>query len=268
MTILENIKTSLLNLLKLPDADRSFENDKSASEAHYKIVRSKPFLTKVFRLYYSEFLKAEHSLQIEGVSLEIGSGGGFLKEVYPEIVTSDILPLPHVDRQEDACRLNFTDESLKGIYGLQTLHHISKPRVFFREAIRVLKPGGKMVFIEPYTSPFGRFIYKNFHHEPCDYTVLQWEFTQTTVLNDSNQALPTLIFKRDRKQFELEFPELKIESVHYHTFLIYLLSGGLRYRSLLPGFLFGPALLIEKLLSPLMPWIGTMQTIVLAKQAK
>ncbi len=261
------MRSKLPNWLVLPEfREMEKENDESATQLHKEVILRKPFLKKLFLHYYHQILNVEKSLTIDGTSLEIGSGGGFLKEIYPAITTSDILKVSGVDRQENACALSFPDKSLKAIYGLQTLHHLSQPREFFKEASRTLKPGGKIGLIEPFISPFGHFVYKNFHYEFCDFSTTDWEFDQTSPLGDSNQALPTIIFKRDRDQFLSEFPELEIESVTPHTFLVYLLSGGIRYRSILPSFLFYPWMCVEWLLTPLMPWIGTMQTIVLRKR--
>ncbi len=241
-------------------------DDHSTSELHRTIILKKHFLRKLFERYYRNFLAVERSLAIGGLSLEIGSGGGFFKQICPSIITSDILRLPHVDCVNDAHALPFKNNSLKAIYGLQTLHHLGKPKQFFREAVRCLKPNGKICFLEPFLSPFGRFLYTHFHYEPCDYETSCWDFQQNRPLSDSNQALPTIIFKRDISTFQNEFPELRIESIRYHTFLLHALSGGVRYRAFVPNFLFGPLTVFEDALSPLMKWLGTMQTIVLVKK--
>jgi SAM-dependent methyltransferase len=46
-------------------------------------------------------------------------------------------------------KLPFPDESFDCAYALSVLEHILKPCSFIREALRVLKPGGKLVLLTP-----------------------------------------------------------------------------------------------------------------------
>ena len=119
--------------------------------------------------------------------------------------------------------------------------------------------------IEPANTFFAKLIYKNFHHEPFDENG-SWKIQSTGPLSGSNQALPYIVFIRDRKRFELLFPTLKIESVRYHTALLYLLSGGVSRSSFVPQFSFRIFQFIETILSPLMPLIGLFQTIEVTKK--
>ena len=65
-----------------------------------------------------------------------------------------------------------------------------------------------------------------------------------------NSAIPYMIFSRDLEIFNKKFPKLKIESVTYFSFLNYLVSGGLSYKSLVPDILFTPIKILEYLLKP------------------
>jgi SAM-dependent methyltransferase len=231
------------------------------------ILNHKPFLKRFYCDMYAAFQKTERELaHLKGDSLELGSGGGFLKDVMPGIITSDIDAYEHVDRVEDAHNLSFAPGSLKAIYMFDVLHHLGNSKQFFREASRCLVSGGRVVMIEPYGSLWGRFVYRYLHHEPYDDATKQWEFPTVGPLSSANGALPTMIFHRDRAEFERLFPELKIKKITYHTFILYLVSGGVSMRPLVPSFLYGPIKCFEKMLTPFMGCaLGTFQTIELEK---
>ena len=127
----------------------------------------------------------------------------------------------------------FDNQSLDAIVMIDVLHHIPDARAFFREATRCLKPGGRVVMIEPANTCWGRFIYTHFHHEGFDPNTV-WEFQSQGPLSTANGALPWIVFNRDRRQFESEFPSLQIINIRHHTPFRYLASGGLTLRQLVP----------------------------------
>jgi SAM-dependent methyltransferase len=53
----------------------------------------------------------------------------------------------------DANDLPFVDESLDLVYGYAFVHHLADPTIFFREAGRVLRPGGRAVFMDNRRAP-------------------------------------------------------------------------------------------------------------------
>lgn len=227
---------------------------------HRDIILSKPSLKRIYEGWYDELMRNSANCP-EGKKIEIGAGGGFFKEMYPEIETSDILDLPVVDKVFSAEEMPYAEGELSAIFMINVFHHIPDVRKFLKEADRTLKKGGKIIMIEPGNSPFSRFIYKRFHHEMFD-EKRDWFFPQTGPLSGSNQALPYIVFKRDRKIFEEEFPAFKVESVNLHTGLRYLVSGGLSRSPMLPGFMFGVLKFAESLAPGL---IGMFQTVVVKK---
>jgi SAM-dependent methyltransferase len=112
---------------------------------------------------------------------------------------------------------------------VDVLHHLEFPVVFFREAARVLRPGGRVLMVEPAITWGSSLFYRLFHHEPVR--------TSADVLGDgspdpgrdpyeSNQAIPTPLAPRDRDRFHRLFPTLRMASVQWFSLAAYPLSGG------------------------------------------
>jgi SAM-dependent methyltransferase len=255
----------IIEWLKLPEI-RDIENldDPGVTLLHAKIIRQKSFLKKLYVDFYREFLKAVPQPRGKTI-VELGSGGGFIKDVIANVTTSDILNLPNVDRVFSALDMPFENSSVDAFFMVDVLHHVSDPKAFFKEALRCLKIGGKIVMIEPANTCWSRFIYKNFHHEPFD-TQAPWQLAAGGgPLSKANGALPWIIFSRDRRNFEKEFPSLRIVGMKNHTPFRYLLSGGLTLRQLLPAFTYPVVKGIEYVLSPMRDLLGMFQTIELEK---
>jgi SAM-dependent methyltransferase len=217
--------------------------------SHREHILKKPFLKKLYIEWYSVFLDEMRSLP-KGKCVEIGSGGGFLKEIESSVITSDILSLPHIDMTFSALQMPFADSELSALFLLDTFHHLPDVGQFLNEASRVLKTGGKIVMIEPANSWWSRMIYKNFHHEPFD-TKAGWQIPEKGPMSGANGALPWIVFERDADLFRERFPELQIEQIRYHTPLRYLLSGGVSFKTIFPGFAFGLFTMIDRLLTKL-----------------
>lgn len=238
-------------------------DDPKATLAHRDIILQKPFLKRLYNDWYSVFIKKSRAIK-NGKYLEIGSGGGFLKDVFPEVITSDILPLPNVDQVFSAEKMPFNNNELASIMMLNVFHHIPKPYLFLQEAERTLVKGGKIIMIEPANSALGRFIYKRFHHEPFDETG-EREIEAGNPLSNSNQALPHIYFERDLDLFKKEYPLLKINSITYHSPFSYIISGGVSRSAMLPYFMYSAVKGIEWLLSPLSKQVGLFCTVEIEK---
>lgn len=255
----------MLDWLKLPEAAEVKNLDDPATTAlHGRIIRQKTFLTKTYRSFYHTFRTAVEPDVSAKTLVELGSGGGFIKEVIGNTITSDIMEVQGVDRVFSATAMPFADESIDAFFLIDVLHHISDTRSFLREAQRCLKPGGKVVMIEPANTLWARFIYTHFHHEGFD-PAGTWGLEGTGPLSSANGAIPWTVFCRDRSIFQREFPQLKIRQVRPHTPLRYLISGGLTLRQLLPGFAYPAIRGLEILLWPLNHLVGMFLTIELEK---
>lgn len=238
--------SGLLNsLLAHPLTKGMLVDDPRTTLLRREIIRSKPFLTAIYREWYGLLLAA---LPDEGLILEVGSGAGFFGEMSSRIITSEVFELPGINVILDGANLPFEQAELSGIAMTDVLHHIPDVRIFFREAARCIRPGGRMVMIEPWRTPWSEWIYKNLHSEPFQPDA-GWLIPETGPLSGANGALPWILFDRDRAQFEGMFPQWSIISIKPIMPFVYLLSGGVSLRSLMPRLFYRPLRKFEKSLN-------------------
>ena len=218
-----------------------------------KIIQEKAFLKKFYHQCYLGLAKSLPT-DVGGPVLELGSGGGFLKECIPDLTTSEILPIPGVDLRLDGQKLPFKRAALRGIVMFDVFHHLPDVNSFLTEAADCVKPGGAIVMLEPWNTAWSRLIFRSLHHEPFLPDSPDWHFSGGGPLSMANQALPWIVFKRDQEKFIQQCPQWQIEEIKLDYPFCYLLSGGLAYRSLMPGFLFGAWRAVENCLQP---WMHT-----------
>jgi SAM-dependent methyltransferase len=226
---------------------------------------------KILRIVYSQwYQKIIRDLSpIDGPTVELGAGSGNFKEFKPDVISSDIDPCPWLDMVFDAHQMPFTDTSVANIVMIDVLHHLDNPVVFLREAARVLKPGGRLIILEPYPSLFSLPIYRNVHPEPFIFTDKIWEKQEINEKHpwDSNQATAYLLFFKYQKTFREIFGQkfsLKIRK--RLSFLLYPASGGFENKQLAPDFLIPILQVAEWLLRPLARWLAFRCYVVIEKK--
>jgi SAM-dependent methyltransferase len=239
-------------------------DDPATTVEHGGRIKKKGLLRRFYLDNYRLFTTAIAGTPA-GIVLELGSGGGFIKEVIPEAITSDVMELPECDLVVSAESLPFPDNSIRAVVMQDVIHHIKNVEAFFRELERCLAPGGKMVAVEPASTWWGRFIWKNLHHEPYRPNS-DWKIPELGPMSGANGALPWIVFTRDRERFEREFPQLKISKLEDHTPFLYLASGGVRSWTLLPGSAYTIIRSLERGIERLGIHMGLFLTIELVKE--
>lgn len=253
----------MLNILKLKDIDKYDLDDPRRTLEHKKIIEQKPFLKRLYVEWYSEIRSRLKDVP-EGKIIELGSGGGFMKEVIPGITTSDILELDENDITFNALDMPFEDNSIAAFVMVDVFHHVPDSEMFLKEMNRCLKPGGKVVMSEPAVSAYSKFIFGNFHHEPFNVKG-DWTIPGTGPMSDANGALPWIVFVRDRKRFQDTFPLLHVVDIKKHTALRYLLSGGVSMKQLVPSWSYNLLKGIENMVQSIFPGFSLFQFIELKK---
>nr|VFK59772.1 MAG: Methyltransferase domain-containing protein [Candidatus Kentron sp. TUN] len=227
-------------------------------------IRARPFLYRLYLELY-DFFERELEALPPGSRLELGSGGGFLGERIPGLITSDIVVLPTVDLVASAMALPFRDGCLSAICMMNVLHHLRDVSAFFDEAERCLMPGGKILMIEPANTVWGGFYLTRYHHEPCDPRQKSWELPGAGRMSGANQALPWIVLCRDYERFSRRHAGLQLMSVEYTMPFRYILSGGTSRRKRVPDWSFPLLRALEQLLHPLDRWLGLFMQVVIQK---
>src|SRR5436309_3192538 len=218
---------------------------------HRSIWERKP----VLRLVYDDFYDRIAAACKPGLTIELGGGIGNLKRRLTEVVATDIQYAPWLDCVADAQRLPFADACAANIVMVDVLHHLQFPVLFFREAARVLRPGGRVLMVEPAITWGSSLFYRLFHHEPvrsCADVLSHGAPDSGRDPYESNQAIPTLLATRDRERFHRLFPALRIASVQWFSFAAYPLSGGFQAWSLIGEGAARRLLRIERALEPML----------------
>ncbi len=125
----------------------------------------KPALRSIYGDFYRQIAAAVTN-RVSGRTVELGSGMGNIKQFIPHCVTTDIFENPWLDRVETAYALTFPDASVANLILFDVFHHLEFPGNAFREAARVIPPGGRMIIFDHDMGLVPRFICKAFHHEP------------------------------------------------------------------------------------------------------
>lgn len=259
----------LADLLRDPGSQDLDMDGADRLQVHACVLDRKPMLRKVFTGFHLLFDRLDRQfLSGNGARIEIGSGVAPIRDTFPDVLATDIVPGTGIDHVMDAEDMDLADSSVRALFGQNCFHHFPHPGRFFQELERVLVPGGGVVLLEPYHGPLAAFLYRRmFRTEGFDKHQSSWETPSAGPMNGANQALSYIVFVRDRTLFEQRFPRLRI--VHQETcnnYLMYLFSGGLNFRQLWPDRASPVLSLIQKLLSPLDRWLALHHVVVVRKE--
>ena len=260
---LRNLKQMIKQFLTHPLTRGLNIDDPRCTELRRTIIREKPFLRQVYQEWYESVVS--HLPSGQGAVLELGSGGGFLSDYIPEMITSEVFYCRNIRMVLDGFHLPFPDGTLRGIVLTDVLHHLPDPEQFFSEAARCVRPHGRVIMIEPWVTRWSEFVYANLHHEPFRPESQEWSFPRSGPLSGANGAMPWIIFERDRARFEQEFPEWRISQIKLMMPFRYLVSGGVSLRNLMPGCSFMLWRKLENALRPRMKDLAMFALIVLER---
>ncbi|MDJ0679178.1 MAG: class I SAM-dependent methyltransferase [Xenococcaceae cyanobacterium MO_167.B52] len=215
---------------------------------HQAIWKKKTILRALYTGWYKEIA----AQMVPGNTLELGGGSGNFKEFAPNVTSTDIVPLPWIDVVADAQDLPFANQSFNNIVMFDVLHHVENVTLFFNEALRVLRPGGRIAIMEPYISLASWPVYHFLHPELVDFKQDPLLWVEPAVDRkpfDANQAFATILFERKFNSFKKNYPQFTKVYNRRMAFFAYLLSGGFDRPSLLPMALLKPVLALENALS-------------------
>jgi SAM-dependent methyltransferase len=223
----------------------------------------------VLRAVYGDFYDRIAAVCVSGTTIEIGGGIGNLKDKLGEVVATDIQFGPWLDAVADAQQLPFAAGSVGNIVMIDVLHHLEFPAVFFREAQRVLRAGGRVVMVEPAITWGSTLFYRLLHHEPVRMSADSLGDGVPDPQRDpydSNQAIPTLLATRDRQRFHALFPELGIVRVDWFSFVAYAFTGGFKSWSLISEPVARQLLRAERPIEPLLGRFGAFRMMLVIEK--
>ena len=164
---------------------------------------------------------------VAGPSLEIGAGSGNFKSYWPSLLITDIVKTPYVDVVANGMQLPLRTGSLGNLVVIDLLHHLADPHDFFDEAARVLRPGGRILIIEPYITPVSYIAYRAMHHEDVWFGGYlksgpgksPWE---------GNMAIPNFLFAREAHHWARRHPTLTFMRKQRFSVFDFQLAGGFK----------------------------------------
>lgn len=237
---------------------------------HRRILQNKPMIREVFTEFHHVMraLDERFFVNATGLRIELGSGVYPMRETYPDVLATDIVPDPGMDRVLDALAMDLDDQSVRAFYGQNCFHHFPGVEPFFEEVMRVVAPGGGVILIEPHYGVLAQVLFKYmFATEGFDKDAVSWDTVTQGPMSGANQARSYLVFVRDRQAFTQRFPHLHIRyTAPLPNYLRYLLSGGLNFKQLTPDALLGVVKRCEQLLTPVQTYLALHHVIVLQRQ--
>ena len=161
------------------------------------------------RFVYERIYRGIRAHCTDGATLEIGSGIGVGKAFFENLVTSDVVKTPYVDRAISAYEIEpDAGGAWANIFAIDVLHHLKQPMRFFESAASVLRPEDVLFWTEPAATFGGRLFYSLFHHEPTCLRLIRapYEFKSNTEDGGfANMGMGVGLFRDHRPMLDEQF---------------------------------------------------------------
>jgi len=167
---------------------------------------------------------------ITGTVLQLGTGPGFFARYHSGMINSDITLYDQVDTVADVHSLPFKDACFDNVVGVDVLHHFARPGDAMKECARILRPGGRVILVEPWAGWMGRHFFKYIHHEDCANVEDPWSnaFPGTKKPMEGNAAIPAIVFHERVHELPKYVPDLHFLKKWHFGSLSFLLTGGMQ----------------------------------------
>lgn len=188
--------------------------------------------------YHSIYRFIASCVEFSGSALELGSGIGKIKDVMPNVTTSDIQQTRFVDRVVSAYDIEATAQKWDTIILTDVLHHLRYPFDFLKSASASLTEQGKIIICDPAATYWGRFMYGLFHHEPITLNHVQPPFrfdadAASELFANGAMAYGMFCKHQEKTGGMLEALSLEVTEIHFRDYVAYFTTGGFSKPSLI-----------------------------------
>ena len=225
-------------------------NHKKIDSENRKTYQNKDLIKIIYNNYYKKIKENIYTSNKKKI-LELGSGGGNIKKIIQNCITSDQFKNENIDRIENIYKINFKKNSVSNIILIDVFHHLQFPNLALKEIHRVLIKNGRIIMIEPAMGFIPRIIFKIFHYEPNGFNLkINWNHIPKKIpsLNQyfAAQSMPWRAFLLKELNLRSRY---KIKLIKPFSDFAFLLSGGYSYKAFYPKFLYSLIKLIDKILT-------------------
>jgi SAM-dependent methyltransferase len=238
-------------------------------EHQREVWKRKPALRAIYSHWYAQCVEA---LAKHQPTVEVGCGSGNFKAFYRESIATDVLIGTGAELVADAMALPLAKDKTGNIVAFDVIHHLQRPLRFLRQAMAVLKPGGRLVLCEPAMSLWSKLVFRYFHHEPFDLSWPLFDLDGRPPDPDpghsfSNQAIPEILFWKERERTLAELGACELVVARKFGFLLYPLSGGFSAHGFLPCYGL-PALMKAEdwVTRPFSRWLSGMRMLIVLEK--